>query len=300
MKIALTDLGSNTVRMSVYDVDEEKKFQMLFSEKQMAGLASYIDKGLLSAEGIDKACQVLQGFQWLLRQFDMTEMKVFATASLRNIDNTGEAVAAIRDRTGLEVDVISGETEARLDYYGAMLDSGIRDGSMFDIGGGSTEIVSVRQGIIQSAQSLPVGSLNLFNRFVTRIWPGRREMEKMERYIRKNLDRASLPEKADQVCGIGGTARAVLKIANAHFGKEADNRTLTGKELRETVKILTDRESEARRLILKCCPDRAHTILPGAMMMENVCDKLCAGGLYISKYGVREGYLCHKLLQDGT
>lgn len=157
MKIALTDLGSNTVRMSVYDVDEEKKFQMLFSEKQMAGLASYIDKGLLSAEGIDKACQVLRAFSGLLRQFDMTEMKVFATASLRNIDNTAEAVAAIRDRTGLEVDVISGETEARLDYYGAMLDSGIRDGSMFDIGGGSTEIVSVRQGIIQSAQSLPVG-----------------------------------------------------------------------------------------------------------------------------------------------
>ena len=113
MKIPLTDLGSNTVRMSVYEA-EGSRFRPLFSEKRMAGLASYVEEGLLSAEGINRACQVLKEFQWLLEQLHLPAMAVFATASLRNIGNTAEAVAVIRQRTGLEVDVISGELEARI------------------------------------------------------------------------------------------------------------------------------------------------------------------------------------------
>ncbi len=297
MKIPLTDLGSNTVRMSVYEA-EGSRFRPLFSEKRMAGLASYVEEGLLSAEGINRACQVLKEFQWLLEQLHLPAMAVFATASLRNIGNTAEAVAVIRQRTGLEVDVISGELEARLDYDGAILDSGIQDGALFDIGGGSTEIVSVRQGAVCLAQSLPLGSLNLFERFVSGLWPGKKELEKLQRQICKQLDRTPLPSPSPSVCGIGGTARAVLKIANRRLNREEAHRFLTLEELEDTVQLLARRESEARRLVLRCCPDRVHTILPGALMMAELCRRLCVHQLYISKYGVREGYLCRKLLSS--
>lgn len=163
--------------------------------KGNAGLVNYISDGVLSEAGIRRACVALTNFRSLLHQFGMEQMHVFATASLRNIRNTEEAVAMIRDLTGIDVDVISGDEEAQLGYYGAMRTLEMRDGAMFDIGGGSTEIVEVRDGRILRAQSLPIGSLNLFNRYVSGIWPKRRELEALSRRCVRRSRRPTWPER---------------------------------------------------------------------------------------------------------
>ena len=301
MKVAIVDLGSNTIRLSVYHILPLGGFELLFSEKEMAGLVNYVDGGVLSEAGIRRACGAIQNFQTLLRQFDMDGMHVFATASLRNIRNTEEALAGIREQTGEEVDVVSGDLEAELGYYGAMQTLEMENGAMFDIGGGSTEIVEVRDGRILRAQSLPVGSLNLFSRHVSGIWPKRKELEAIRRTVKETLAGANLPEKkAARVCGVGGTARAVLKIANARGGRPSLERRITPGELHKLTKVLLERDEKARKLILNACPDRIHTILPGIVLMDAVCNALCGEKLYISQYGVREGYLCHKLLRNGT
>jgi hypothetical protein len=111
MKFAIVDLGSNTIRLSVYNTLPEGGFDLLFSEKEMAGLVSYVHGGVLSPEGIQRACGAIRDFQALLRQFDLDAPHVFATASLRNIRNTEEAVEQIRAATGVGVDVISGELD---------------------------------------------------------------------------------------------------------------------------------------------------------------------------------------------
>ena len=301
MKIAIVDLGSNTVRLSVYHTRPDGGFDLLFSEKEMAGLVSYVRGGVLSPEGIQRACQAIRDFQSLLRQFDLGAPRVFATASLRNIRNTEEAVAEIREATGVEVDVISGELEAKLGYYGTRLTTNLRDGAVFDIGGGSTEILEVRGGEIRKAQSLPIGSLELFNRWGDGLWPRDKELKKIREDVAAALHQARLPEEpVGKVCGVGGTARAALKIANAWYDKPAGNRRLTPAELRRLRKMLCKRDHQARRLILRHCPDRVHTILPGLVLMETLVSALCEEELYISPYGVREGYLCHKLLNAGT
>ncbi|SFP29741.1 exopolyphosphatase / guanosine-5'-triphosphate,3'-diphosphate pyrophosphatase [Oscillibacter sp. PC13] len=300
MKIAVVDLGSNTIRLSVYHPLPEGKFELLFSEKVMAGLANDIVDGTLSQEGIDRACAVLLDFRSLLHQFGMEEMHVFATASLRNIRNTEEALDVIGRKTGLEVDVVPGDLEAELGYYGVLCTTELENGAMFDIGGGSTEIVEVREGRILRAQSLPVGSLNLFTRYVSKIWPKRSEAEEIYAAVQEMLEGARLPSaKAGLVCGVGGTARAVLKIANSYYGRTADNRRLMGKELEKLTAFLMKRDRRARKLILSACPDRIHTILPGILLMQGLCGELCGKELYISQYGVREGYLCHRLLDTG-
>ena len=113
MKIAIVDLGSNTIRLSVYHILPDGGFELLFSEKEMAGLVSYVHKGTLSPEGIQRACGAIQDFQALLRQFDL-EAPTCCHRVLRNIRNTEEAVEWIREATGVVVDVISGELEAKL------------------------------------------------------------------------------------------------------------------------------------------------------------------------------------------
>ena len=298
MYTAIVDLGSNTVRVSVYRLEDAKSFKLMFSEKEMVGLANYISQGVLSEEGIARACEVLTEFAGLLEQLGIGEMHVFATASVRNIRNTREVVEAIRERTGVALEVLSGDEEAELGYYGALQTLDLRSGAMFDIGGGSTELVQVEEGHILRAQSLPLGSLTLFNQHVAKIWPKDKELKAIRAAVEQALDRAELPKSEPQrVCGVGGTARAVLKIAGACLDLPAEERRLTPKQLHKLAGILSKRDVRARKLILNACPDRLHTILPGILLMEGVCRKLNAQELYISRFGVREGYLCRRLLE---
>lgn len=301
LNYAIVDLGSNTIRLSVYQILPDGKYKLLFSKKEMAGLVSYISDGILSKAGIRRACSALTGFRELLKQFQIGEMNVFATASLRNIRNTEEAVKTIRQAVGVDVDVLPGRVEAELGYYGALQTLELKDGALFDIGGGSTEIVEVRESRILSAQSLPIGSLNLFNRCVSKIWPKRQELKAMQGLITETLSGADLPMlKTACVCGVGGTARAVLKIANAWLERSDSERRLTPKELHRVAKMLQKQDTRARQLVLNACPDRVHTILPGVLLMDVVCGSLCTKELYVSRSGVREGYLYHKLLRKGS
>lgn len=293
----IVDLGSNTVRLSLYRVLPEGDYDLLFSKKEMAGLVNYISGGVLSQEGIHRACSILEKFRELLRHFGVENFYVFATAPLRNIRNSEEAVHTIRKKTGLDVDVLSGDLEAELGYYGALRTLNLKDGALFDIGGGSTEIVEVRAGKILRAQSLPLGSLNLFKACVSRIWPKPKELEEMRKIVRRTLAEANLPqERVDRVCGVGGTARALLKIANTWYGRPELERRMTPKDLHQLNKELQKQSGEVRQLVLNHCPDRLHTILPGALLMDTVTKSLCREELYISRTGVREGYLYHKVL----
>ncbi len=177
----------------------------------------------------------------------------------------------------------------------------LRDGAVFDIGGGSTEILEVRGGEIRRAQSLPMGSLELFNLCVDGLWPKKKELEKIRETVAAALKQARLPEhRAEKVCGVGGTARAVLKIANAWLEKPAGNRMPDAGGGPPADPAAAGAGSPGPEADPAHCPDRVHTILPGMMLMNTLTEKLCCGELYISPYGVREGYLCHKLLNAGT
>lgn len=297
MKYAIVDLGSNTIRLSVYRILEDHSFVRLFSEKETAGLGSYVTNGVMSEAGMKKACNVLLDFRTLLAQFNMKEMFVFATASLRNIQNTDEALQYIHSRTGLEVEVISGREEAKMGYYGALYTTHLQDGFLFDIGGGSTEVAEIRHGKLHDAQSMPVGSLSLFNAFVTKIWPKDQEIDDIKAHIDHCLNRAQISfQGGNLLCGIAGTARAVLKITNTHYGKAQQNQIIAPRELDEITEILCRKNSEAKRLILGQCPDRVHTIIPGILLMQSLCRALGGKEIFIGKYGVREGYLCRRFL----
>lgn len=147
MNYAVVDLGSNTIRLSLYSAAPGGGFRLLFSEKETAGIAGYISGGVLAPEGIGKAAQVLLDFRALLENLGEKEMHVFATASLRNIRNTEEAVEQIRAATGVGEDVISGELEARLGYYGGPgRPRTCRTAPCSTLAAGSAEVLEVRAG----------------------------------------------------------------------------------------------------------------------------------------------------------
>ena len=100
-------LGSNTVRLSIYQC-EEGSARLLMNRKVTAGLADYVEGGTMTPQGIQTASQILMEYQDLMKNLGFDQPHVFATASLRNISNTEDAVAQIQRDTGLSVDVLSG------------------------------------------------------------------------------------------------------------------------------------------------------------------------------------------------
>ena len=185
MKQAVIDIGSNSMRLSVYETTETGTFTILFKDKIMAGLAGYVEEGALSPEGITRAILGLRSFRGTLRALNIPQVAVFATASLRNIRNTAQAVAEIQRGTGFAIEVLSGEEEARLGYAGAMEELALSEGLFVDIGGASTEVVRFAHGQLVSAVSCPVGSLKLYRDWVKKILPNQQAVESMKKAIRQ-------------------------------------------------------------------------------------------------------------------
>ena len=154
MRYAIVDIGSNTVRMNVYDVGKNKITQ-LFSKKTVAGLSSYLQDGHLTQKGINKASKILSSYRYIAELLGAEKFLPFATASLRNIGNADEAVNAINKNAKVTIDLIQGRDEALYGFRGLTLGTKVNSGVMFDIGGGSTEVIHIQDGTVQRAESIP-------------------------------------------------------------------------------------------------------------------------------------------------
>ena len=139
MSVALIDVGSNTIRLSVYMIEGDGSFERLLSKKITAGLAAYVDdEGALSPEGIDCACEALRYLGTIVDHLQVDDVRVFATASLRNVTNSQEALAAIEQRTGRAVELVSGKEEALLGFSSFRHECSLDRGVLTDICGGSS------------------------------------------------------------------------------------------------------------------------------------------------------------------
>ena len=213
MNVALIDMGSNSIRLAVYKV-EQKDFEPIFSKRYMTGLASYVKEKQLTAAGVEQACTVLLDAKSLLEQLSVDQTTVFATASLRNIKNTEAVVATIQQKTGYTVQILSGHEEAFLDYFGVMHGAPMEEGALVDIGGGSTEITTFAADGPAFMESMPVGALRLHTEMVEKFLPKEAEAAQIqERVLRewKKIKADKLPHY-DLLCAVGGTARAVLQL----------------------------------------------------------------------------------------
>ena len=275
------------------------RFKTLFKEKTMAGLAGYVKNGIMTKDGIDKACSCLLEFKHILESLDITEYSVFATASLRNISNTEESVSEIKKGTGFDIEVISGYDEAVFSCKGAMNDTEMENGVFIDTGGGSTEIVSLDKNEITDAISIPLGSLKLYSDFVTKILPKKSEASAMRNYIKKSIKDSGIKSVTsdDAIYCVGGTARAILKISNSVFGAEKKNRIITSSQMEKLIDLLCSDKKTATSIILKHCPDRIHTIISGTLILNGVMQKMGCKKIVVSCFGVREGYLCQRILK---
>lgn len=292
---AVIDIGSNTIRLSVYECTPDRSFSPVIGRKVTAGLAGYVKDGEMQPEGIAGACSAVAEFRALLSRLAVESVSAFATASLRNISNTKQAVDAIQRETGFRVDVISGKEEARLDFLGATRAVSVTSGLLVDVGGGSCELVGFSDRRMEQAASIPAGSLSLFSGYVEELFPTYEERCAICARVQELLGKPGLDfGKRSVVCGVGGTLRSAAKLCKQMCGSDGDGFTV--KDFKKVLGQLTADNKLALSRILRAAPERVHTLLPGMLLFEAVADRFECERVVISRYGVREGYLIDRVL----
>ena len=301
MLCGIVDMGSNSIRLCVYRC-ENGKFSQIINKKIMAGLAGYVKKGRLTSQGIEKACLALEEFQEILKGFQVDQTGIFATASLRNVSNQDEVVNSIRRVTGILPEIISGQEEARLDFLGATHFYPMERGLMVDIGGGSTELVWFVKNGPKEMISLPMGSLSLYTRFAEGLIPTEKEQGKMRKFVRQALEEIEWEVRkgdCELACGIGGTMRMELQLAQELLGVSKDKRTFTAEDADKLWEIAASPDPAKSKQAYRILPDRMFSMVPGMILVQEIAKRFGSRSFYVSQAGVREGYLIDRFLNTG-
>lgn len=159
--IAVIDIGSNSIRLVVYE-RHARTPTVLFNEKVLAGLGRGVGAtGRLSAEATEQARRALVRFRRLCDQIGVVDLHILATAATRDAANGEEFLVAVEQICRTPVRLLSGRDEARLAAYGVISGIWRPDGIVGDLGGGSLELVEIKQDEIGRGQTLPLGGIRL-------------------------------------------------------------------------------------------------------------------------------------------
>lgn len=300
MRYAVVDLGSNSIRMSVYE-EVDDKLKRIFSQKELIGIIGYVKHSILSESGTMRIISALKSFSETAKIIGVEKFSCFATASLRNLKNSDETIERVKNETGVSIDLISGEDEAQLDFIGARSCLNLKNGLLIDMGGGSTEIIRFEDGAVLNLVSLPFGSLYLFKKKVKKILPTKKEIRSINDFVAKQLDSVEwLVNDFSDACIIGGTARSIARLHQEVFVRqreELQGYTFDAKDIRMLFDFIEQSKNERVKLITRISPERIHTIIPGLTAFLEIIKRAGCNTITISRYGVREGYLETRMLK---
>lgn len=304
MKIAIVDLGSNSVRCVIYDLETKNgKMKKVFDYKKMLQIIGYVDNRELNAAGQQALSSTLREYSEIAETFEVDSFNCFATASLRNLDNQAEVLEHIRNEAHVEVTVLTGLEEAEIAFRGASqavkLD---KEGLSVDIGGGSTEIVHYKEGNIVNSISLPMGCLSIQLSFIDKALPTPEEHQEITAFVNQMLDEIlwlnSL--KLPSIIGIGGTSRAASKASNALLGSEKLNEgdAMDFNYIHKVSQIDAASPLKMQRELAETVVERFTTIIPGSIILSEIGKRVAARTFILSRHGIREGYLYNRVLKE--
>lgn len=296
MLCGIIDIGSNTIRLNVYRV-EDHQVRVIFSEKETLGLVSYVKKGELTGKGIRKLVSTLKDMKYDLDQLKIEEYHFFSTASLRNIKNSTLVLLACKEQVGIDIDLLSGEEEGELSFSGSLATLKRDDGILIDLGGGSVEIVIFRQKRVIEKRSVPVGSLKVFNEYVSGMIPTARERDQIKKRMFDELEKTGLKGPIHFICGVGGALRAINKLLVDVNLKKNRGKVMDVKLLKILEGELRHDNKETYNRILHVKPARIHTLVPALLITDAVISYFKCEKIQISEFSIREGYLYEKVMK---
>jgi exopolyphosphatase/guanosine-5'-triphosphate,3'-diphosphate pyrophosphatase len=301
-RCATIDIGTNTVLLLVAEANSGGGFEPVVERAEITRLGRGVDRSrLLSAQGVKDTLQVLCDFAQEARRLGAV-IAVSATSAVRDAGNGAEFLRAVRERIGLDVDVISGDREAQLTFNAVLRDFARSDEDplvMIDIGGGSTELVygDRRQATrIGFRRSFDVGSVRLTERCIRSDPVAESERIAVVNEVR-NVLILPAPPASFRLVGVAGTVTtlyAVLHEIEPYDSSRVHGGKLQLAELRSLSARLCAMPLAERRRLPGLDPKRADVICAGALILEAAMELLSARECIVSDRGLRWGLLMER------
>jgi exopolyphosphatase / guanosine-5'-triphosphate,3'-diphosphate pyrophosphatase len=299
-RYAAIDIGSNSIRMEAAEVLPGQAPRILASDREVTRLGESVFRlGNVSEEAMASTAAVLTRMAALYRKLDVVGVRAVATSAVRDTRNQEEFLGRASQAAGTEVEIISGREEARLIHLGVenLWPQGDRRVLVIDIGGGSAEIIAADGGRMTEAFSRPLGAVRLREMFLRHDPASETELRRMREFIDEKLEPAVerlAHHRWDRAIATSATASAVVSMISRvprSQRDDIDRLRITGPQIRQLYRKLSELNLAARRRITGIGPRRAEIIVPGLAVLERFAGAFGLVSLYYSRAGVRDGII---------
>jgi exopolyphosphatase / guanosine-5'-triphosphate,3'-diphosphate pyrophosphatase len=304
MRLGVLDVGSNTVHMLVVDAHPGARPLPAFSHKVDLRLAAQLEDGSrLSLEGAQRLEAIVAESLRIAEDKGVEDFLAFATSAVRDAVNGEEVLDRIAERTGARIQVVSGESEARLTFLAARRWFGWSSGRLLvlDIGGGSLEMAAGPDEEPEAAMSLPLGAGRLTRDWFTADPPSPEEVRALRRHVRAEIARHAgrflRVGAADHAVGTSKTFRQLARIAGAAPSGEGFyvKRFLKHTDVSMWAERLAAMSSDERARLPGVSEGRAGQLVAGAIVADAAMDLMGVAHLEICPWALREGVILKRL-----
>lgn len=294
-RVAVIDIGSNSTRMEVLQITADYDLRVVSEVKALLRLQSRINsRGEFERGAVKDLKRVIRDFSAVAAASHVEIVRAVATASFRNARNRERVLQDICDETGIQVEIVSGEAEARYGFLGAIAALPVYDGVLIDIGGGSVEITSFRDREMVGASTTALGALRVTDQFLRHDPPTAEQVRALRQHVRQTLADADVvaPPADGVIVGAGGTIRNIAKIDRARRGRTFSR--LHGAEvsydsLKRVIRTLSAVDQRDRARTPGLNPERAGSVLGGTLVMGEIARHFGKRDFVVSGRGLREG-----------
>jgi len=303
MRLGVLDVGSNTVHLLVVDAHLGAHPWPAYSEKSVLCLAEQIQPdGRLAKEGADALVAAVRSARKSAEKLEADDLLAFATSAVRDAANAAEVLGRVRQETGVELRVLSGEGEARMTFLAVRRWFGWSAGRLLvlDIGGGSLELAVGIDEEPDTALSAPLGAGRLTRERLHADPPKAAEVEALIEYVEKNLEKPARTLTNggwDRPVATSKTLRTLARLAGAAPSSEGPlvRRTLTLTGLHQVRSFIQYIPSGKLAEMDGVSASRAHQLLAGAVVAEATMRRLGIDAVEICPWALREGVILRRL-----
>jgi exopolyphosphatase/guanosine-5'-triphosphate,3'-diphosphate pyrophosphatase len=304
MRLGVIDIGSNTVHLLVVDAHPGGHPLPAFSHKVELRLSESVDpSGRIDTTTADKLVAFVKECLVVAEDQGVQDLFAFATSALRESPNGEDVITRVRDETGVDLEVLSGQDEARMTFLAVRRWFGWSSGRLLvvDIGGGSLELANGLDEDPDVALSLPLGAGLLTREKLSGDPPQEKVVRKVRAFIRSTLAGQVRPllkaGAPDRSVGTSKTMRSLARIGGAAPRDSGPfvPRSLTRDDLHRIVSRLSGMDAEGRAALPGVSPGRAQQLLAGALVAEAAMDLLQVDVVEICPWALREGLILRHL-----
>jgi exopolyphosphatase/guanosine-5'-triphosphate,3'-diphosphate pyrophosphatase len=299
-RYAVIDAGTNSIKFHIGERDLEGRWRTLVDRAELTRLGEGLaEQGVIIDAALERTAAAIAGMVDEAKRHGVRAIAAVGTAGLRIATNGDAVVDAIEKRSGVRIEVISGEEESRLAYLAAKSGLGLKTGSLvvFDTGGGSSQFTFGHDSSVDERFSVDVGAVRYTERYKLDGAVSPDTLREAMAAISADLSRIAGRTVPDQLVAMGGAVTNITAVKHGlatYDPAVVQGTVLDRTEIDRQIELYRSRDANARRAIVGLQPKRAEVILAGACIVRTVMERLGKEHLTVSDRGLRHGVLAER------